>query len=195
MMFQLRRRKLLLRSASALCAAVLASAGGVAHADTNGLELKELSVQRADDNSVLLTYDARFDLPEDIEQALSKGIAVVFVAEATVYRRRWYWMDEVLGNASRRWRLAYQPLTRRWRLSFDGLSQFYTSLHQALDVIRRTTQWRIADPLPDRDDEAYVDFLFKLDTNELPRPLQIGLGDNADWQLQVQRRVNVPAGR
>jgi hypothetical protein len=120
---------------------------------------------------------------------------VVFVAEATVYRRRWYWMDEVLGTATRRWRLAYQPLTRRWRLSFDGLSQFYPSLRQALDVIRRTTQWRVSDPLPDRDDEAYVDFRFQLDTNELPRPLQIGLGDNADWQLKVQRRVNVPAGR
>jgi hypothetical protein len=194
-MFQLRRRELLLRSVSALFVATMATAGRAAHADASSLDLNELRVQRGDDGSVLLSYDARFDLPEDIEQALSKGIAVVFVAEATVYRRRWYWMDEVLGTATRRWRLAYQPLTRRWRLSFDGLSQFYPSLRQALDVIRRTTQWRVSDPLPDRDDEAYVDFRFQLDTNELPRPLQIGLGDNADWQLKVQRRVNVPAGR
>ena len=39
-------------------------------------------------------------------------------------------------------------------------------------------------------------FSFKLDTDELPRPLQIGLGTPLGWDLSVQRRIHLaPAGR
>ena len=40
-----------------------------------------------------------------------------------------------------------------------------------------------------------MDFSFRLDTDELPRPLQIGLGGLTDWTLDVQRRAWVPALR
>jgi Domain of unknown function (DUF4390) len=197
-MFLKRRRDLLQRSASALLAACMAQAGWPARADTasrSGLELSKLAVQRNEDG-LLLSYDVRFDMPRDIEQALGKGIAVVFVAEATLFRDRWYWIDEVRTVATRRWRLAYQPLTRQWRLSFDGLSRHYVRLGDALDALRRTNQWRIADALPTGDtQDYYVDFSFKLDTDELPRPLQIGLGGQSEWQLAVQRRTAVPPSR
>lgn len=193
----MRRRELLQRSASALLATALVSTGRLAHADTPahpGVDLTRLAVQRADDG-LLLSYEVRFDLPDDIEYALTKGVAVVFVAEATLKRNRWYWVDENRTTATRRWRLAFQPLTRKWRLSFDGLSRSYNSLADALDALRRTNGWRIADTLlPKDDNDHYVDFSFKLDTDELPRPLQIGLGGQTDWNLSVQRRVTIPVG-
>jgi len=191
----MRRRELLQRSASALLATTLASAGRLAHADTPvrwGTELNRLGVVRSDDG-LLLSYDVRVDLPKDLEQALSKGIAVVFVAEAEVFRTRWYWADQSRAEATRRWRLAYQPLTRRWRVSLDGLSRHYASLPEALDTLRRTDRWRIADPGATSDEQDYyVDFRFRLDTDELPRPLQIGMGGLSDWALDVNRRVSVP---
>jgi hypothetical protein len=197
-MFQKRRRDLLQRSASALLAATVAQAGRPAHAENtvhNGLELAKLNVQRADEG-LMLGYEVRFDMPRDLEVALSKGIAVVFVAEALVSRSRWYWTDEPRSIATRRWRLAYQPLTRQWRLTFDGLSRHYGRLSDALDALRRTKQWRIGEALSPRDNQDYyVDFSFQLDTTELPRPLQMGLGGDSDWQLQVQRRVGVPLPR
>lgn len=192
----MRRRELLQRSASALLAATLAAAGPPAHAQSNraSVDLTRLAVQRSEEG-LLLSYDARFDLPADIELALSKGVAVVFVAQADLMRNRWYWTDQTRASAIRRWRLAFQPLTRKWRLSFDGLSRSYSRLPDALDALRRTNNWRIADPQPASDDQTYyVEFSFKLDTDELPRPLQIGLGGQTDWNVSVQRRVNVPAG-
>ena len=194
----MRRRELLTRSASALLAATLAPAGRLAHADTPGhrsLELDKLTVQRSDDG-LLLSYSARFDLPRDLEQAMIKGVGVVFVAEAEVFRTRWYWTDELLGSATRRWRLAYQPLTRRWRLSLEGLSRHYTTLPDALNALRSTDSWRIADPIPaSSDQDHYVDFRFRLDTDELPRPLQIGLGGLSTWNMDVRRRVAVGPAR
>jgi hypothetical protein len=201
-----RRRELLARSAMPWLAAALASAGRGARAQSSpsssatrrrvAVDLQQLKLQHSDEG-LFLSYEVKLELPTDIEQALNKGIAVVFVAEAELFHSRWYWLDESRGTAVRRWRLAYQPLTRHWRLSFDGLSRRYNRLSDALDVIRRAGQWRIADALPAGDSaDHYVDFSFKLDTDELPRPLQIGLGGtDLDARLQVERRVGVPPPR
>jgi hypothetical protein len=202
-MSEMRRRELLARSASALLAATVAPAGRLAHAaDALGhrsTELEKLSVQRGDDNSLLLSYSVRLDLPRDVEQALGKGVAVVFVAQAEVFRSRWYWTDQPRGEAIPPRRQANQPLTRRWRLSLDGLSRHYNSLADAFDAMRRTDRWRIADSIPVNDDQDYyVDFSFRLDVDELPRPLQIGLGGLGglnNGAMDIKRRINVPATR
>lgn len=192
---QMRRRELLQRSASALLAMPMAVAGRAALAEAApqaGLVLNRLAVQRADEG-LLLSYDVRFDLPDDIESALGKGVAVTFVARAELLRPRWYWIDQTRARAVRRWRLAYQPLTRHWRVSFDGLSRQYNQLGDALDALRRTNRWRIAEPVAYADEQDYeVAFRFMLDPNELPRPLQIGLGGQPNWNVSVERRVPVP---
>lgn len=192
---QMRRRELLHRSASALLAMPMAVAGRAALAEAApqaGLVLNRLAVQRADEG-LLLSYDVRFDLPDDIESALGKGVAVTFVARAELLRPRWYWLDQTRARAVRRWRLAYQPLTRHWRVSFDGLSRQYNQLGDALDALRRTNRWRIAEPVAYADEQDYeVAFRFMLDPNELPRPLQIGLGGQPNWNVSVERRVPVP---
>lgn len=191
------RRAVLLRAAAFLAAAAMAGPAWsqIAGGSKPQVELSELQVQRADDGLVL-SYDVHFELPRDVEDALYKGVAVVFVARAEVFRERWYWSDKSRAVAERRWRLAYQPLTRRWRVSFDGLSQHYASLTEALGVLQRSSRWRIMDGGIASDDRSYyVEFSFELDRDELPRPLQIGLSDQDEWTLSVQRRLPVPATR
>jgi len=194
----MRRRDLLQRSASALLAAWMAKAGLSAHAangEASGIDLIRLAVQRAEEGT-LLSYEVRVDLPADLEQALGKGISVVFVAEAEVFRKRWYWTDESRGHAVRRWRLAYQPLTRQWRLNQEGLSLHFPQLSEALDAIQKTERWRIAEAISPKDDkDHYVDFAFRLDTDELPRPLQIGVGGQSGWKMGVERRISASPPR
>ena len=193
----MRRRDLLLRSTSALWTAALATPGSAAWAAwaNSGAELARLLAQYSDEG-LTLSYEVRFDLHRDVEQMLSKGIAVVFVARAEVFEKRWYWTDRRIASATRRWRLAYQPLTRQWRLNFDGFSRPYSRMSEALEVLRQGSQWLIADKLGDVDPaDCYVDFGFQLDASELPRPLQIGLGGLDDWALQIERRVGVSSTR
>ena len=191
------RRAVLQRAAAFVAAAAMA---GNAWAQIGGtgkpqVELTQLQVHRAEEG-VVLSYDVHFELPRDVEDALYKGVAVVFAARAEVFRERWYWSDKSRAVAERRWRLAYQPLTRRWRVSFDGLSQHYGSLSEALGVLQRSSRWRIMDSNIAADDRShYVEFSFELDRNELPRPLQIGLSDQNEWTLSVQRRLDIPAAR
>jgi hypothetical protein len=162
-------------------------------------ELTEWRLERRD-TSLQLHAQLRLELGPAVEDALIKGLAVYFVAEAEVMRDRWYWYDRKIGAVSRYYRLAYQPLTRRWRLNVSAepmsggslagsISQNFETLPDALAVVRRVSGWKVAD-LADLDPEArqYVAYRFRLDVSQLPRPFQIAAGNQADWNLEVGRQ-------
>ena len=93
---------------------------------------------------------------------------------------------------SRSWRLAWQPLTRQYRVSTGGLHQSYASLPEALAALRGIAGWRIVEAR-ELDDDArhYLEFSFRLDTSQLPRPMQIGLGSPQGWTLGVERTLGI----
>lgn len=156
-----------------------------------GVELQQLSTQREDDG-LSLSYTASFELSHSAEDALLKGVPIYFTVEATVYRNRWYWRDARVARASRTWRLAWQPLTRQYKVSNGGLNQSYNSLAEALAVIRDTAGWRIAEAKELEDSGSYyLEFSFRLDTSQLPRPMQIGLGAPQGWGLAIERTVQL----
>lgn len=159
--------------------------------NTATVELHTLNVNRSEEG-ILLDFSARFDLPRGIEEGLNKGVPLYFVAEADVFQSRWYWRDKSIAHASRTWRLAYQPLMRNWRVSIGGLHQHFATLAEALNAITRSYRWKIAEPLSAGENSVYVEFTYKLDTTQLPRPLQIGLGGQIEWALSVQRVLPVP---
>ncbi len=141
-----------------------------------------------DDNAVALSYAVDFELAPSVEDALGKGIALHFVAEAQVFRNRWYWRDRRIAQAARTWRIVYQPLTSNYRVSFGGLSRSYASRAEALAAVRRSVHWRIAEPgQVEPGSRHYLEFSFRLDTSQLPRPIQIGIEGQADWSLLVER--------
>ena len=104
----LNRRRLLQLGA----AGIAALAGAAAHPQT--VELQALQLSRGD-GALLLDFAARVALPRAVEEALQRGVPVYFVAQATLWRNRWYWRDERIARVTRTWRLAYQPLTRQKR--------------------------------------------------------------------------------
>ncbi len=181
----------------ALMVAIAALSPTAARAETP-VELMPLKVERSDDGVYLSTI-VLFELPPIVEDALHKGIAIHFVAEAEVTRYRWYWTDSKVISVSRHMRLAYQPLTRRWRLNIApqpigstgiglSLSQNFDSLAEALSAVQRISRWRLADA--DDVDAAVplnVEFSFRLDTTQLPRPIQIGVAGQSDWSIAVGR--------
>lgn len=187
----MRRRDLLARSASVVMAALALTAGAppLAHAaDGPGLSLQTLQAHM-DDEGVYLDYDIQVNLSDDLKDALQRGISVVFVAEALLFERRWYWTDRQRAQAVRRWRLTYQPLTRQWRVSIGAFTRQHASLDEALGTLRRSTRWRLTDRPEGDPGDHYVDFGFRLDTKELPRPLQIGMGGRDTWDLELERQV------
>lgn len=176
---------------------------GNALADARSTAITQLRLEQADDG-VYLTAQVQFDLPPVVEEVLDKGIAIYFVAEAELYRERWYWTDLKVAQAARYMRLAYQPLTRRWRLNVSpvpitnsgfgvSLNQNFDTLADALEVISRVGRMRLGDLAEIGDDSSHaVSFRFRLDTSQLPRPFQIGAVGQSDWNISVEKNARLP---
>ncbi|MBP6224928.1 MAG: DUF4390 domain-containing protein [Rhizobacter sp.] len=165
-----------------------------ARAETPAPELSQFAVSR-NEEGLLLDFAVRFDLPHSVEDALLKGVPLHFVADASLFRERWYWRDQRVNRVTRTWRLAYQPLTRTYRVSFGGLNQSFDSLADAVASVRRMGRWKLTEPGQiEEGEQYYVEFSYKLDTTLLPRPMQIGIGGQPDWTLQLEKtqRVTTP---
>ena len=156
-----------------------------------GVELATLTTTR-EDGALNLEFVARVSLPKAVEDALQRGVPIYFVAEAQLFRNRWYWRDERIARVSRQWRIAYQPLTGAWRAGLGGLNQTYPTLAEALGTASRSAGWKLAD-LAQLDDDSryYVEFSYRLDTSQLPGPMQFGLGGQGDWAVGTSRTLRV----
>ncbi len=156
------------------------------------LELTSFELTHGDDG-VFLSYAVNLELSRSVDEALSKAVPLFFVAEAELFRNRFYWRDQRIGYAIRRWRIVFQPLTSTYRVTFDGgLSQNYPTRDEAFAAISRSVRWKIAEgPQIDENSRQYLEFSFKLDTSQLPRPMQIGIGGEKDWAMSVQRTQKI----
>lgn len=146
-----------------------------------------------------LSTQLQFELSPAVEDALLKGVPIYFRADAEVFKERWYWYDKSLVSATRHYKLAFQPLTRRWRLSVGAgsasdagqglaLNQSFDSLPLVIEFIKRIPRWRIAGPGElDVAGRYRLDFKFQLDLSQLPRPFQIGVLGQTDWDVSLTR--------
>jgi hypothetical protein len=181
------------------CVFLLGAAGPAVravHAEGNPTEISQLQIERSAEG-VFLSATVRFDLPAAVEDALLRGVPLFFVAEVDVYRDRWYWYNKKLLSVERHMRLAYQPLTRRWRLNIASgaitsnslglsLNQGFESLNDALAAMRRVSRWKIAEASEiDADQKNNIEFRFRLDVSQLPRPFQIGALGESDWDISA----------
>lgn len=159
-----------------------------------GTEVTQMRVERSGDD-LLLSAQVQFELASAVEDVLVKGVPVVFTFSADLLRERWYWFDRKVSGVERSARVVYQPLTRRWRVAVGAagaaagngglaLTQTYDTLPEALSAIRRVVGWRVADATELEPGVKYrVDFRFRLDMAQLPRPLQIGVLGQSDWDV------------
>ncbi|WP_434057716.1 DUF4390 domain-containing protein [Acidovorax cavernicola] len=179
-------------------------AAATAQGRPGGATITQMRLEQADDG-VYLSAAVQFELPVLVEDVLDKGIAIYFVAEAEVFQERWYWTDRKVAQVARHMRLAYQPLTRRWRLNVSpvpitgaasfgiSLNQNFDSLGDALEAIKRIGRLRLGDAAEIGDEPLHqVTFRFRLDTSQLPRPFQIGVVGQADWNIAAERTARLP---
>ncbi len=190
----------------AACTLWLIAGWQAASAQAVAPDTVQLSVQRSDE---ALYLTARLELAPEapVESALFKAVPLYFVWQVDVYRQRWYWADKRVASANRTLRLAYQPLTRRWRMSLSSeaggnstgaglqytLHQNFESLTDALAGVGRVSRWKVADAARLEEGGSHrIEVRFRLDLSLLPRPFQIGMANQPEWTIDVERSLVVP---
>ncbi len=150
-----------------------------------GVMAASLEPQKDGTNGALvLNATFEFELPQALEEAVQKGIALYFNIEFELFRKRWYWFDRRVASEKLVYRLSYSPLTRQYRLARGGLSQSFDSLEEALALVKSVRNWKVADKaqLSTRDDyDAQV--RMRLDVSQLPKPFQVNAITSREWNL------------
>jgi hypothetical protein len=145
--------------------------------------------------AIVLNATFEFELPQALEDAVQKGIALYFNIEFELFRKRWYWFDRMVASQTLTYRLSYSPLTRQYRLARGGLSQPFDSLEEALALMKSVRNWKVMDRAqlaPREDFEAQV--RMRLDVSQLPKPFQVNAITSREWSLASDwREVQVPA--
>ncbi len=145
--------------------------------------------------AIVLNATFEFELPQALEEAVQKGIALYFNIEFELVRKRWYWFDRMVASQKLVYRLSYSPLTRQYRLARGGLSQPFESLDEALALVKSVRNWKVMDraQLSPRDDYG-AQVRMRLDVSQLPKPFQVNAITSREWSLASDwREVQVPA--
>lgn len=141
---------------------------------------------RAVEDGLVLDADFDFELSPRLAEVVASGVPLYFDTEFEFGRRRWYWFDEKVASKKLQVRLSYHPLSRQYRLASGPLQQTYSSLEDALGVLRRLRGWLVVDRsigFSDANYEAAV--RFRLDTTLLPKPFQVSALTTRELHLET----------
>jgi len=133
--------------------------------------------------------EANYDvtLTSTLEDMLHRGITLTFVTEFELLTPRWWTFNlwnRTVADYSIQHRLSYNALTRQYRLAFGALHQNFDNLTEAMAELGRVRNSLVVRSQEIETDRAYLAALrLRLDTSQLPKPLQIDALASNDWHL------------
>lgn len=155
----------------------------------DAIEASDVRIEHSvSDDGWVLAADFHVPLPERLEDAVRRGVALYFVVEFELVRPRWYWWDAKVASATQTWRLGYHALTRQYRVTLNnGFAQPFQSLDEALHALSRVRGWRVLDAGQISAGTEYLaQVRMRLDASMLPKPFQVSAITNRDWNLQSE---------
>jgi hypothetical protein len=167
----------------AACLLLAFALAGAPAARASGIEIGKISIEAADDGYTL-NADFEIALNSNLEDAISKGVALYFVVDFELTRKRWYWFDEKGASRALTLRLGYHALTRQYRVSSGALHQSFPTLADALRVLSRVRSWHVLDRGDVGAGSDYQAALrVRLDVTQLPKPFQVNALTSREWNL------------
>ncbi|MDR2196039.1 MAG: DUF4390 domain-containing protein [Gallionellaceae bacterium] len=154
-------------------------------ASAAGIETRKVEAHLVG-NTYQFTTDFDIRLNFVVEQALEQGVPLYFISEFSLTRPRWYWFDETVVQSTQIIRLSYNTLTRQYRITRGALFQNFNTLDEAVRIIAHQPSALV--PAGLLTDDSYVATVrLRLDTSQLPKPLQVNALAGNDWNLDSDR--------
>ena len=134
-----------------------------------------------------MQFDVLFELNPRLEEVVSRGVPLYFVAEFELTRPRWYWFDEDLATRTLTYRLSYHALTRQYRLATGPLyRRNFPTLESALKVMSRVRSWTVAERGVLKTGVNSKPTSFRLDLAQMPKPFQVSAIGDRDWNFGTE---------
>lgn len=174
-------RLLLLLTGWLLALSLLAPVPAIA---ADGVEITRAELENSDDG-YKLSLALSFELTRGLEDAVTRGVPLYFTTEVEVTRPRWYWLDEKTVQTSQTIRISYNVLTNQYHAAISGrLQQSFSSLADALSLVRRPNRWLIAEKGVLQSGQTYsLAVRMGLDVARMPKPFQVHALNSSDWRF------------
>ena len=184
----------------ALLAMVMLMTGLAARAnETESVRLSRPLLSLAAENVWMIDADVQVTLNSVLIDALKRGVPLVFSAEFEISKKRWYWFNERLLSQSRPLRLSFHSVTQQYRVSqSEQLLLMTANLDEALAATLNVRQWQVVlatgelslqdlmQQIAKTPDAYEIRFRTRLDSAQLPKPLQLNALTNRDWNLSTE---------
>jgi hypothetical protein len=167
--------------------------------ETESVRLSRPVLSLAAENVWMIDADVQVTLNSVLIDALKRGVPLVFSAEFEILKKRWYWFNERLLSQSRPLRLSFHSVTQQYRVSQgEQLLLMTASLDEALAATLNVRQWPVAltagelslhdlmQQVAKTPDAYEIRFRTRLDSAQLPKPLQLNALTNRDWNLSTE---------
>lgn len=163
--------------------------------ESESIRLNQPTLSLSTEKTWALDANVQVTLSPVLIEAVNRGVPLYFVAEFEILKNRWYWFDEKLLSQSKVVRLSYHAVTQQYRVAVGGLHQMsYPELDQALMAATSMRGWLLIDsegqPLSGlmqavqaKPDAYELRLRVRLDSAQLPKPLQVNALTNRDWNL------------
>jgi hypothetical protein len=163
--------------------------------ETESIRLNQPTVFLSTEKQWMVDAGVQVTLSPVLVEAVNRGVPLYFITEFDVLRNRWYWFDEKILSQSKAVRLSYHAVTQQYRVAVGGLHQMaYPDLDQALAAATSLRGWAILDgdgqnvstamqAVLAKPDAYDVRLRVRLDSAQLPKPLQVNALTNRDWNL------------
>ncbi len=170
----------------AICLGLIVALAGAAAQGARADEIDVVDARlAASEEGLLLSADFAFEFSPRLQEAVANGVPLHFVVEFEMTRPRWWWFDQDTASRRTQWRLSYHALSRQYRLSSGALHQYFGALDEALEVMRRLRNWLVLEHSVQLTGSQYeVAVRMRLDTAQLPRPLQVSALTNRELRLE-----------
>jgi hypothetical protein len=162
-----------------------------------GITVTKAESRLTDDGYEILA-NFKITLPPSVADALKRGVVLNFVSELSITRSRWYWLDSAVIQSEQQTKLSYNALTQQYRISRGTLFQGFSTLESALRVLGHQSVPSVPTAVLNsgggyvarllKSETKYTGFAqMRLDTSQLPKPLQVSALTNSDWNLESER--------
>lgn len=155
------------------------------HAQTPRIEIKDVTINRHDDN-YQLSANIAYNLSSKARNALQKGIPLYWeVSVKVVQSRNWIW-DKTIFSYSTRFRIQFQALFNSYRVTRieNNESESYSNLQAALTDMGLIKDLKLVNQSEmDPDENYYAGIKVNFDRESLPLPLRPESYVNSQWYL------------
>ena len=162
--------------------ALLLASFAACAARADEIEVRDVSL-RATEEGLVLDADFAFELTPRLAEVVANGVPLYFRVEFELIRRRWYWFDDTTAVRRLQVRLSYHALSRQYRLSTGLLQQNFSTLEEALNVLKRVRNWLVVERSVSLSGDYEAAVRMRHDVSLLPKPFQLSALTARDLHL------------